>query len=146
MIVFIHAILLLCFRYSSFLFLLQIIKEILKNPEDKTEIHLVFANQTENDILLKSTLDDLARKHKNFKVTYVVSKAGLFWRGEKGFVSAAIVAKTMPAPGPDSLVLVCGPPGMMKAVSGDKTPDYKQGPVEGLLKDAGYTEDMVYKF
>ena len=35
---------------------------------------------------------------------------------------------------------------MMKAVSGDKTPDYKQGPVEGLLKDAGYTEEMVYKF
>ena len=41
---------------------------------------------------------------------------------------------------------VCGPPGFMAAMSGDKTKDYKQGLVEGLLKAAGYTEDMVYKF
>ena len=34
----------------------------------------------------------------------------------------------------------------MAAMSGDKTKDYKQGLVEGLLKTAGYTEDMVYKF
>ncbi len=43
-------------------------------------------------------------------------------------------------------MLVCGPPGMMKAVSGDKAPDYKQGAVEGMLKDLHFTEEMVYKF
>ena len=31
----------------------QIITAILKNPEDKTKIHLVYANVTESDILLK---------------------------------------------------------------------------------------------
>lgn len=35
---------------------------------------------------------------------------------------------------------------MMKAISGDKAPDYSQGQVGGVLKDLGYTEDMVYKF
>lgn len=34
----------------------------------------------------------------------------------------------------------------MAAMSGDKTKDYKQGMVEGLLKAAGYNEDMVFKF
>lgn len=28
---------------------------------------------------------------------------------------------------------------LFQAVSGDKTPDYKQGPVEGLLKEVGYS-------
>ena len=45
----------------------------MKNPEDKTEIKLIFANQTEDDILLKSTLDELEAKHSNFKVKYVLS-------------------------------------------------------------------------
>jgi len=51
----------------------------------------------------------------------------------------------MPAPSPDSLVLVCGPPSMMVTISGPKTPDFKQGLVGGLLKEAGYNEDMVFK-
>ena len=49
--------------------MLQVIKEVLRNPEDKTEISLVFANETFDDILLKSTLDELAEKHANFKGT-----------------------------------------------------------------------------
>jgi len=53
--------------------MLQIIKEVLKNPDDKTEISLIFANNGEDDILLKELLDGYAAKHKNFKVTYVLS-------------------------------------------------------------------------
>lgn len=43
-------------------------------------------------------------------------------------------------------VQVCGPPPMMKAISGDKAQDKSQGPLEGTLKDCGYTESQVYKF
>lgn len=49
-------------------------------------------------------------------------------------------------PSADTLVLVCGPPGFMEAVSGSKTPDYKQGDVSGILKRLGYNETMVFKF
>ena len=48
--------------------MLQVAQEITRNPEDKTEVTLVFANVSEDDILLKKELDDMARKHKNFKV------------------------------------------------------------------------------
>lgn len=49
--------------------MLQIAQEVVRNPEDKTEVTLVFANKTEDDILLRKELDAMARKHKNFKVS-----------------------------------------------------------------------------
>merc|ERR1719382_851744 len=53
--------------------MLQVIKEILKNPADKTEITLIFCNQTPADILLRKELDDMAAKSKGqLKVLYVV--------------------------------------------------------------------------
>ena len=73
--------------------MLQVIKELLKNPEDTTELSLVFANDTEDDILLKSTLDALAQKHPNFKVTYVLAKPvfQFGWDGEVGYVNKVLL-------------------------------------------------------
>jgi cytochrome-b5 reductase len=51
----------------------QIIKAILSNPEDKTEISLIFANVNVDDILLKDELDKLADNHPQFKVYYVLN-------------------------------------------------------------------------
>jgi hypothetical protein len=45
---------------------------------------------------------------------------------------------------------VCGPPGMVKALAGEKvkspTGVMEQGPVEGALAKLNYTSDNVYKF
>ena len=35
---------------------------------------------------------------------------------------------------------------MMKAISGDKVSPKDQGELAGVLKEAGYTKDQVYKF
>jgi len=35
---------------------------------------------------------------------------------------------------------------MMNAISGPKTPDYKQGELTGLLKKLGFNESQVFKF
>jgi len=51
----------------------------------------------------------------------------------------------LPPPSADHLILVCGPPGLMKHVSGDKAPDYTQGELSGLLKKLGYSESHVFK-
>ncbi len=45
-----------------------------------------------------------------------------------------------------AFVQVCGPPPLMKAISGDKAEDKSQGPLTGILKDLGYTSEQVYKF
>ena len=39
------------------------------------QVSLIFGNQSEDDILLKKELDDMARQHKNFKVTNTLSAA-----------------------------------------------------------------------
>lgn len=55
--------------------MLQVIQAIMKNPEDRTQVSLIFANVTEEDILLRSTLEDLAAKHPDrFKLHYTLDK------------------------------------------------------------------------
>ena len=124
----------------------QILSEALSHPEDKTEYTLVFANVTEADILLKDQLDDLAKKHSNFKVHYVLNQAPQGWNGSVGHVNADILKKYMPAPSDDNIVMVCGPPPMMKVLSGPKKSASEQGELSGLLKELNYTEAQVFKF
>ena len=66
---------------------LKFIIAILKNPEDKTKVSLIFANVNEEDILLKSELDALSSTNKDrFKLYYVlnnVSMMGNWWRKGK---------------------------------------------------------------
>jgi len=126
--------------------MLQVIQEILRNPEDNTIVHLIFANNTDQDILCQDMIEALRVKHpKKLLVTYVVGST-TNPQYEKGFPTESLLKTKLPMPSSDTLVFVCGPPGMMNAVSGPKTPDYKQGEVGGFLKSLGYKEDMVFKF
>lgn len=68
------------------------------------------------------------------------------WTGGKGFVSKDMVKEHLPPPAEDTMIFFCGPPPMLKAVAGEKGKNYTQGEVGGVLKDLGYTTDMVYKF
>jgi cytochrome-b5 reductase len=126
--------------------MLQVVRAILKNPDDNTQVSLIYANVSPDDILLKRELDRLASSYPNFKVFYTVDKPSSDWRAGVGYISKDMVLKGLPGPGEDSLILVCGPPGLMNHISGDKAKDRSQGEVTGLLKDLGYTADMVYKF
>ncbi|GLU09747.1 hypothetical protein SLE2022_265900 [Rubroshorea leprosula] len=126
--------------------MLQVIEAILKNPDDNTQVSLLYANISPDDILLKQKLDILATSHPNLKVFYTVDNPSKNWKGGSGYVSKDMVVKGLPAPGDDTLILVCGPPGMMNHISGNKAKDYSQGELAGILKELGYTEQMVYKF
>ena len=49
---------------------------VLKDPEDATTMSLIFANQTEDDILLKAEIDDLQNNHPNrLKVSLMLPAA-----------------------------------------------------------------------
>ena len=80
---------------------------------------------------------------------YLVDAAPDGWTGGSvGFVTPELLKGAMPptAAGDDVLVLVCGPPGMMKAVSGDKDLDKSQGELSGALKALGYASQQVFYF
>jgi NAD(P)H-flavin reductase len=68
-----------------------------------------------------SELDAIAQKHKNIKIHYVLEKKpeGAF-SGSLGYVTEDLLKKHLPAPSAGNMVFVCGPPPMMKAISGQK--------------------------
>ena len=53
--------------------MLQVAYEILKNPADKTDVTLIFANVSDNDIILREKLEEMEKEHSNFHVHHVVS-------------------------------------------------------------------------
>ena len=129
--------------------MLQMAEELLRTGYT-SPITLVYCNQTPGDVMLKSTLDALQEKHANFSVYYMVDSVpkGTAWNGGTGYVTQEVLSKRIPAAThkDDALVLVCGPPPMMNAVSGNKVSPKEQGPLQGILKDMGYTESQVFKF
>ncbi len=127
--------------------MLQVIEEVLRNPADKTKLSLIFGNVTAEDILLKERIDALAAKHpKQLSVLYILDKPPKGWKGAAGYVTPSLLKEKLPPPSDENLIIVCGPPGMMEAVSGGKNPkDYSQGELKGALKALGYNEKQVFK-
>ncbi|EOR01999.1 hypothetical protein E3P92_00918 [Wallemia ichthyophaga] len=126
---------------------LQLIETILNNPADKTKVTLLFSNKTPEDILLKEVFDDFKKKHSDqFDVIYSIDQPAKGWNGHVGYFNGEFLKQHLPAPDSNSKTYVCGPPPMMKAISGGKTSKGAQGELTGVLKDMGYKEDQVFKF
>lgn len=94
--------------------ILQVISEIISTPEDFTKISLIYANETENDILLREELDEMNEKYPNLDVYYTLTHPPADWAGDVGYVTKEMVEKYLPKPSDDSRILVCGPQGMNK--------------------------------
>ncbi|XP_058205441.1 NADH--cytochrome b5 reductase 1 [Rhododendron vialii] len=96
----------------------QVARAILENPKDKTKVHLIYANVTHEDILVKEELDGLAANYPDrFKIYYVLNQPPEVWNGGVGFVSKEMIQAHCPAPAADIQVLRCGPPPMNKAMA-----------------------------
>ena len=52
------------------------------------------------------------------------------WKGGIGYVTREMASEHIPPPSDDNLVLVCGPPPMYKALSGEKKSPKDQGRVQ----------------
>ncbi|CDK28638.1 unnamed protein product [Kuraishia capsulata CBS 1993] len=96
--------------------LLQVMSYITTTPEDLTEVSLLFANETENDILLRQELDSLAAAYPNFKVAYTLTHPPANWEGETGYITKEMFEKYMPAASEDTKIFVCGPMPMKKLI------------------------------
>ncbi|KAL6257098.1 hypothetical protein P5V15_012031 [Pogonomyrmex californicus] len=94
--------------------MLQLIRAIIKNPNDETQTSLLFANQTEKDILLRDELDEIAKKYPNkLKLWYTLDSSSEGWLYSTGYISANMIKEHMFPPSPDTIVLMCGPPPMI---------------------------------
>jgi len=94
----------------------QVMQAILKDPEDDTKMYVVYANHTEDDILLRDELDAWALKYEDrVKVWYVVGKSiREGWKYSEGFINEDIMRAHVPEASEDTLALACGPPPMIQ--------------------------------
>ena len=102
--------------------MLQVITAIITNLEDDTKIKLLFANNTERDILLKDELDNMAQKYPGLEIKYVTGK----------FVDKKLF-EFLPSPTSDSKIFICGPPAFVEYIN-------------EMTKDAGFEKDQVFCF
>ena len=97
--------------------MLQIIRAILKNLSDVTQISLIFANVNEEDILLREQLEQLAENEKSrFKLYLVLNNPPEGWTGGVGFVTQEMIREHCPKPAKDIKILMCGPPPMISGM------------------------------
>lgn len=94
--------------------MLQLVRAVFRDPSDTTCLSLLYANQTEDDILLRAELEEVAAEHPDrFKLWYTVDRPNEGWAYSSGFISADMIQHALYPPSEDNLVLLCGPPPMV---------------------------------
>ncbi|KAL5043098.1 hypothetical protein BDW71DRAFT_216539 [Aspergillus fruticulosus] len=95
----------------------QLIRAICEDESDKTQVSLLYANNSEADILLREELEGFAGRFPyKFKMEYVLSSPDDDWKGYRGFVNGEVIDKHIGSPAEDAKVLLCGPPPMVEAM------------------------------
>lgn len=94
------------------------------------ELFLVFANKTERDIIFRDEWDENVREHASFHCYHVLGQPPAGWTQGSGRVSEDILRRHLPAPGPDTVIFLCGPPPMVDAL-------------EATLKTIGHAEQAI---
>ncbi|KAJ6785854.1 hypothetical protein PWT90_10400 [Aphanocladium album] len=126
----------------------QLARGIFQNANDKTKVTLVFGNIAKQDILLQKELAELENTYpQRFRAFYVLDSAPKDWQGTTGYITKDLLKTVLPEPKSENIkIFVCGPPGLMKAISGPKVSPKDQGELTGALSELGYNKDQVYKF
>lgn len=104
---------------------------LIEEGKGEYEISLLYANKTEEDILLRRELDELV-ENGVCVVRYTLDYPKEGWKGFKGFVNEDMF-KEFGEPSKDHLLLACGPPLMMDDV-------------RKITKNAGFELDNVFIF
>lgn len=94
----------------------QVIRGICEDDRDLTQVSLIYANRTEQDILLRKELDTFARRYpKQFKVYYLLDQPPADWAYGKGYCTQELIGEKLPSATADTKMMLCGPPGMVNA-------------------------------
>eukprot|EP00128_Syssomonas_multiformis_P013297 Colp12_sorted_trinity150504_noHs@29943 len=95
--------------------MLQVIRAVFKDPQDNTKLWLLFANQTEQDILLRKELEEVQAAHPDrLKIWYTIDRPEAGWPYSQGFINEAMCRDHLPAFASDSQIFICGPPPMIQ--------------------------------
>lgn len=95
---------------------LQVLKAALRDSNDTCRFTMLYANKSEDDILCRETLEDLAKNSGGrFRLHYTLDSAPVGWKHKTGFVTQDMIRELFPEPSNNPLMLMCGPPPMVDA-------------------------------
>lgn len=100
--------------------MLQVMNAVLRDePNSNVTISLLYANQTEDDILVREELEDAVSRYRGrFRLHYTVDRppADGGWIYSTGFITKEMIMEHLPGPEDDgsTQILMCGPPPMVK--------------------------------
>lgn len=118
--------------------MLQVAHYMFRNNDD-VKVNLLYANQTEEDILCRKELEAMAKEHPDkFKIHYTLDRPPTdgSWKGSAGFITKEMIEENCVFNGSpkDTQVFMCGPPPMLKFAC---LPN---------LKELGFTKDNWFSF
>lgn len=95
----------------------QLIRAICEDEVDNTQVSLLYASNSEEDILLREELDAFAAKNPHkFKFQHVLARPKDSWKGLKGFINSDMIKEYLAPATDSSKVLLCGPPLMINTM------------------------------
>ncbi|MBX3305244.1 MAG: cytochrome-b5 reductase [Nitrospira sp.] len=109
--------------------MVSIIRWILTKKID-TELSLIFANKTEQDIIFRQEWDRYVRDYPNFHCHYQLEQPPAGWPGSTGRITPELLRQHLPSPAADTCIFLCGPPAMVDSL-------------EAMLKTLGYPEQAI---
>lgn len=120
---------------TGFTPMVKILNYALTNIPSLRKVKLMFFNKTEDDIIWRSQLENLAFKDKRYDIEFVLSAPTSGWNGKQGHISPALLSEFLKRSLDKSKVLICicGP-----------TPFTEQG--IRLLHDLNFSKDEIHSF
>ena len=112
--------------------MLQLIRAVLKDPfRDAMEAWLIYAAEEITELTYMNLLQSFRKEHKGFRCRLIVNEPPPGWTEGVGFVGTPTLKAHMFAPCDNSLIVLCGPPVMQRAV-------------KALLGRLGHKDNVVH--
>nr|XP_045601407.1 uncharacterized protein LOC123760049 [Procambarus clarkii] len=92
---------------------MQLIRYIIRDPTDNTNIKLIYFSENCDEILYREELDQYAARDERLKLVYTLGEAPEHWEGEEGFIDTHMIDKHVTKPnGMRHKIVMCGGPTM----------------------------------
>lgn len=123
----------------------QLIQQILGDSNEKTKMRLIFAANSDADLVLKAELDAFKKKFPDrLSVIYTVSNPIEGSSLPKGYVTKEFLERHLvPFSKSTDKIFVCGPPLMEASIVGVNGYFSHQ---KGILEELGYSRNQIVTF
>ncbi|KAH8659251.1 hypothetical protein BGZ60DRAFT_566817 [Tricladium varicosporioides] len=122
--------------------IVQLIRGIFTNPDEKTKVTLLFGVNRDEDALFKDEFNKYQEQYPDrFKVVYTVTNPEPNSEFRRGRISKELIKETLGEEGVGGKVFLCGPPAMEEAMMGSR-----RGGNKGVLGELGVERRQIFRF